>query len=67
MDTNRLYIDPDFVKNNIFNGVNGPKLNTNAIYALFKRQDSPAFKIGRKWFAPKEQFLAWLDKQALNK
>lgn len=63
----RIYIDPDFVKSNIFNGVNGPKLNTNAIYALFKRQDSPAFKIGRKWFAPKEQFLAWLDKQALNK
>ncbi|HBF36542.1 MAG TPA: hypothetical protein DDW50_04395 [Firmicutes bacterium] len=67
MSENPKYIGPEYVRENIFNGVNGPKLNNNGVYALFQRKDSPAFKIGKKWFAPTEPFLEWLNKQALNK
>lgn len=35
---------------------------TNA-YELTKRADFPAFRIGRRIFVPREQFLAWISDQ----
>jgi hypothetical protein len=58
-------LDPEIIKKNFFSGEGMPKLNSTAIYALFKRKDFPGMKIGRKWFIPTYKFLEWLDKQGM--
>lgn len=57
-------LSPDMLKRDFFNGVDGPALNTPAIYALFKRSGSGAFKIGKKWFWPTHLFIKWWESQA---
>jgi predicted DNA-binding transcriptional regulator AlpA len=32
-------------------------------YELTKRADFPAFRIGKRVFVPRDQFLAWIDNQ----
>ena len=60
-------VSPEILKEKFFNGIDGPKLNLIAIYALFHREDSTAFKIGRKWFWPTRLFISWWESQAGNK
>jgi hypothetical protein len=57
-------LDPETIKKEFFNGVNTPNLNLPAIYGLFKRDDFPGLKIGRKWFVPTNLFIEWLENQA---
>lgn len=57
-------LDPEIIKREFFSGKGMPNLNLPAVYALFKREDFPGFKIGRKWFVPSHKFLEWLDKQS---
>lgn len=38
-------------------------LATTNAYELTKRADFPAFRIGRRIFVPREQFLAWIGDQ----
>lgn len=37
------------------------------VYELTKRVDFPAFRIGKRVFIPREQFLSWIDKQVEEK
>lgn len=37
------------------------------VYELIKRVDFPAFRIGKRVFIPRDQFLAWIDKQVEEK
>jgi hypothetical protein len=60
-------LNPEILKKKFFNGVDGPNLNAPAIYALFKREDSGAFKIGRKWFWPTHLFIQWWESQSGKK
>ena len=60
-------LDPETIKREFFNGKDMPNLNLPAVYGLFKRQDFPGMKIGRKWFAPTHLFLQWLEQQATCK
>ncbi len=60
-------LDPETIKQKFFNGDDQPNLNLTAIYGLFKRQDFPGMRIGRKLFVPSHLFLEWLDKQATHK
>jgi predicted DNA-binding transcriptional regulator AlpA len=36
-------------------------------YELTKRADFPAFRIGKRVFIPRDQFLAWIDSQVEEK
>lgn len=36
-------------------------------YELTKRADFPAFRIGKRVFVPRDQFLAWIDNQVEEK
>ena len=60
-------VNPQILKQKLFNGVDGPNLNLPAVYALFQREDCPAFKIGHKWFCPTHLWIEWWEGQAKNK
>ncbi len=68
MDNRNLprMLDPEIIKREFFNGEEMPNLNLPAVYGLFKRQDFPGMKIGRRWYVPTHLFLRWLDDQALK-
>ena len=68
-ETNHLphLLDPEMVKKEFFNGENQPKLNLPAVYSLFKREDFPSMRIGRKWYTVTPLFLEWLENQCLRK
>jgi excisionase family DNA binding protein len=36
-------------------------------YELTKRADFPAFRVGKRVFVPRDQFLAWIDNQVKAK
>lgn len=36
-------------------------------YELVKRADFPAFRVGKRVFVPRDQFLAWIDNQVAGK
>ncbi len=57
-------LDPETIKREFFNGKDMPNLNLPAVYGLFKRNDFPGMKIGRKWFVPTHLFIEWLEEQA---
>jgi hypothetical protein len=60
-------LSPEMVKGEFFNGKNMPCLALPAVYELFKRDDFPSLRIGRKWYAPRNLFIKWLEEQAQNK
>ena len=60
-------VDPKMVKEEFFNGKNMPCLSLPTVYELFKRADFPSIQIGRKWYAPRNLFIKWLEDQALKK
>ncbi|MDO5558423.1 MAG: helix-turn-helix domain-containing protein [Oscillospiraceae bacterium] len=41
--------------------------NDNKLYALLKRRDFPSFRIDRKWYVDKEEFIAWMKKSMVKK
>ncbi|HBK67679.1 MAG TPA: hypothetical protein DDZ91_03475 [Firmicutes bacterium] len=57
-------VNPAILKERFFNGEDGPNLNLMAIYELFRREDFPTIRIGRKLFAPTHLFIKWWDGQA---
>ena len=60
-------LSPEMVKEEFFNGKNMPCLALPSVYELFKREDFPSLRIGRKWYAPRNLFIKWLEDQAQNK
>jgi len=60
-------LDPETVKREFFSGEGMPNLNLAAVYRLFKREDCPSLKIGRRIYVPSNLFLEWLDRQAKGK
>lgn len=60
-------VDLKMVKTEFFNGQNMPCLSLPSVYELFRRADFPSIQIGRKWYAPRNLFIKWLEDQALNK
>jgi hypothetical protein len=60
-------LNPEMIKEEFFNGKNMPCLALPAVYALFKREDFPSLRIGRKWYTPRHLFIKWLEDQAQKK
>lgn len=60
-------LDPETVKREFFSGEGMPNLNLAAVYRLFKREDFPSLRVGRRFYVPSNLFLEWLDKQAKGK
>jgi hypothetical protein len=60
-------LNPEMVKEEFFNGKNMPCLALPAVYELFKQEDFPSLRIGRKWYTPHNLFIKWLEEQAQNK
>ena len=69
MDNRNLpyLLDPETVKKEFFSGEGMPNLNLAAVYKLFRREDFPSFKIGRRFYVPRDLFLDWLNGQAKRK
>ena len=42
-------------------------LGMSQTYALIRRIDFPAFKIGNRIFVPRDKFLDWIDNQSAEK
>lgn len=38
-------------------------LTRTMVYSLFKREDFPAVKIGKRMFVQRDKFFVWLEKQ----
>lgn len=69
MDSRNLpyLLDPETVKREFFSGDGMPNLNLAAVYKLFRREDFPSFKIGRRFYVPRDLFVSWLNEQAKEK
>jgi hypothetical protein len=63
MDEIQQMLDVKSLKRKVFNGIDQANLNLTAIYELFKRDDFPGIKIGKRLFVTLPAFNAWLNRQ----
>lgn len=69
MDSRNLpyLLDPETVKKEFFSGEGMPNLNLAAVYKLFRQENFPSFRIGRRYYVPRDLFVSWLNEQAERK